>query len=210
MLRWLSVLVWPALPKKSDEMRAQLGLSPIAPKIGEDIWALKLEPRAAGEVLAPAGALFPTFDKDAERAMLEKLMPKIDAPITPEQAAGPAVVTPPESVAADATITYDSFSTVDLRVGLVTTCEKVPKKDKLLRLTVDLGEPLPRTIIAGLALTFSPESLVGRRVIVVANLAPRDFGKGLVSHGMLLATGPSDALKLATVEGDAAPGMRLK
>ena len=65
-------------------------------------------------------------------------------------------------------------------------------------------------IVAGLARTFTPEALVGRRVVVVANLAPRDFGKGLVSHGMLLATGAEDALELATVPGDAKAGMRLK
>jgi methionyl-tRNA synthetase len=92
----------------------------------------------------------------------------------------------------------------------VLTAERVPKKDKLLRLTVDVGEPSPRNIIAGLALSFTPDTLVGRKVVVVANLQPRDFGKGMVSHGMLLATGPSDALELATVAGHAPPGMRLK
>jgi methionyl-tRNA synthetase len=92
----------------------------------------------------------------------------------------------------------------------VKTAEKVPKKDKLLKLSVDLGEAEPRTIVAGLALTFQPEQLVGRRVVVVANLAPREFGKGLVSHGMLLATGPSEALQLATIGDDVAPGSRLK
>ena len=90
------------------------------------------------------------------------------------------------------------------------TCERVPKKDKLLKLAVDVGEPEPRTIVAGLALSFQPGDLVGRRVVVVANLAPRDFGKGLVSHGMLLATGPSEKLILATVADDAAPGAKLK
>jgi methionine--tRNA ligase beta chain len=99
---------------------------------------------------------------------------------------------------------------VDLRVGVVRTCERVPKKDKLLRLTVDVGEPEPRAIVAGLALSFQPEQLVGRRVVVVANLAPREFGKGLVSHGMLLATGPSEKLTLATVDGDVEPGAKLK
>jgi methionyl-tRNA synthetase len=92
----------------------------------------------------------------------------------------------------------------------VVTCEKVPKKDKLLKLQVDLGEAEPRTIIAGLALTFTPETLVGRRVVVVANLAPRDFGKGLVSHGMLLASGPSEALHLASIDETVAPGSKLK
>jgi methionyl-tRNA synthetase len=95
-------------------------------------------------------------------------------------------------------------------VGVVRTAERVPKKDKLLKLGVDVGEETPRTIVAGLALSFTPEVLVGRRVIVVANLAPREFGKGLVSHGMLLATGPSEQLTLATVEGDVAPGAKLK
>ena len=65
-------------------------------------------------------------------------------------------------------------------------------------------------IVAGLALSFKPEDLVGKRVVVVANLAPRDFGKGLVSHGMILATGPSEALTLATVAEGAPPGARLK
>jgi methionyl-tRNA synthetase len=116
--------------------------------------------------------------------------------------------TPEEAKAAP--ITYADFEKIDLRVGLVTACEKVPKKDKLLKLTIDLGEEAPRTIIAGLALTFSPEALTGRRVVVVANLAPRDFGKGLVSHGMVLATGPSEKLSLATAPDEVAPGARLK
>jgi methionyl-tRNA synthetase len=94
-------------------------------------------------------------------------------------------------------------------VGLVTSCERVPRKDKILKLAVDLGEPEPRTIVSGLALSYRPEQLVGRKVIVVSNLAPRDFGKGLVSHGMVLATGPNDKLVLATVEGEAQPGSRL-
>src|SRR5205807_8458269 len=96
-----------------------------------------------------------------------------------EEGGAGKVATPP--------IDYDTFTGVDLRVGLVKTCERVPRKDKLLRLSVDLGEAEPRTIIAGLALSFKPEDLVGKKIIVVANLEPRDFGKGLVSEGMLLA-----------------------
>jgi methionine--tRNA ligase beta chain len=107
-------------------------------------------------------------------------------------------------------VTYEQFSAVDLRVGVVRTCERIPKKDKLLRLTVDVGESAPRTIAAGLAQSFQPEQLVDRKVIVVVNLAPRDFGKGVVSHGMLLATGTSEKLTLATVAGDAVPGDRLR
>ena len=93
---------------------------------------------------------------------------------------------------------------------MVKSCERVPKKDKLLKLSVDVGEGEARTIVAGLALSFQPEQLVGRKVVVVANLAPREFGKGLVSHGMILATGPSEKLVLATVDGEVEAGARLK
>jgi len=219
-LEILSVMMWPALPSKSAEMRAQLGLPPVAPKVGEDLWPARLTGPGAGRALGEGAPLFPTFDKDKQAALLAELAPTragaapAASPATnaPADTAAPSLAVAPSTAApaVSASITYDQFSAVDLRIGLVKTCEKVPKKDKLLRLTVDLGEAEPRTIIAGLALTFAPEQLVGRNVIVVTNLAPRDFGKGLVSHGMLLATGPSEALHLATIDGDVAPGSRLK
>jgi methionyl-tRNA synthetase len=202
-LRWLSVLLWPVMPKKSDEMRAQLGLSPMRPSIGVDLWPPMPEPKPAAS-LGAATPLFPTYDADAVKALLEKLVPKLEPEAPAAAEAAPAVATEPK------TVTYEQFAALDLRVGIVRTAEKVPKKDKLLRLSVDLGEEGTRQIVAGLAKTFTAEALVGRRVVVVANLAPRDFGKGLVSQGMLLATGPEDALELATVAGEAKPGMRLK
>jgi methionyl-tRNA synthetase len=205
VLRVLSVMIWPVLPKKSDEMRAQLGLGPVAP--GTTKWPDEPELLEAGAALAPAGSLFPTVDDVGTKALLEKLTPKL------ESAASTSTSTPTSTSTSTSTstgITYDQFGAVDLRVGLVKTCERVPKKDKLLKLSVDAGEGEPRTIVAGLALSFQPEQLVGRKVVIVANLAPRDFGKGLVSHGMILATGPSEKLALATVEGDVEPGARLK
>jgi methionyl-tRNA synthetase len=203
VLRSVSVLIWPAMPNKSDEMRAQLGLAPLSPKVGANVWPSTLEPLPEGTKLDVGKPLFPMLDADQQKALLEKLVPKIEAPKT-------EVAEAPQKQADSAPITYDHFSTVELKVGLVKTCERVPKKDKLLKLAVDVGEPEPRTVVAGLALSFTPENLVGRKVVVVANLAPRDFGKGLVSHGMLLATGPSEKLILASVDGDAAPGSRLK
>ena len=222
VLEALSVMLWPAMPTKSDAMRAQLGLPPVRAAIGIDVWPLKLPSIRAGLALAHAGPLFPTYDDKAQKELLEKLVPKVEAPTadgseknekkTP--GTGAATATGESAV----TIAYDDFAKVDLRVGLVKTCEKVPKKDKLLRLTVDVGEAEPRTIVAGLALSFTAEQLVGKKVIVVANLAPREFGSAefdgkkvkLVSQGMLLASGPSEDLRLATVDGDAAPGSRLK
>ncbi len=215
VLREISTAIWPVMPNKANEMRAQLGLPPVEHALGKDGWPTGPTPMVAGHALAPSGALFPTFDEDGTKAILAKLAPpkEGDAPAGDAKAATKAAANDAKAAApaGDASvITYDDFAKVDLRVGLVKTCEKVPKKDKLLKLTVDVGEPEPRQIIAGLALSFTPETLVGRRVVVVANLAPRDFGKGMVSHGMLLATGPSEALHLATVEGDVAPGARLK
>jgi methionyl-tRNA synthetase len=221
LLGGLSVLVWPVLPGKSQEMRKQLGLAPIEPGVGRDWLGAGVDARRAGEALAPGAALFPTLDEAAGRTLVDALTPRGqgEEPSAAALATGPApapalepapALAPAPAPAPASAVSYDQFSAVELRVGVVRACDRVPGKDKLLRLSVDLGEPEPRSIVAGLALTFEPTALVGRRVVVVANLAPREFGKGLVSHGMLLATGPSDKLVLATVDGDVAPGARLK
>jgi methionyl-tRNA synthetase len=213
VLEALSIMLWPAMPEKSDAMRAQLGLPPVKTDSGNDLWPTQMADRRAGLTLAPAGPLFPTYDDEARARILDRLVPKVEAAAPPAPAADAAAGA--TQAATEQPIAYDDFAKVDLRVGLVKTCERVPRKDKLLKLTVDLGETAPRTIVAGLALTFTPEALVGRRVVVVANLAPREFGKGangekLVSHGMLLATGPSEALELATIGADVPPGARLR
>jgi methionyl-tRNA synthetase len=208
-LDWLSVLLWPVLPAKSGELRTQLGLPSLEPSIGRDVWP----PERAGAAVGPLSAgnpLFPTYDAAATRAILDKLVPRISNVVAEEPTTAASLAALAVTPSAARVVDYEQFSAVDLRVGVVLTCERVPKKDKLLRLGVDLGEDAPRAIVAGLAKSFTPEVLVGRRVVVVANLAPRDFGKGLVSHGMLLATGPEDALELATVVGDSKPGSRLK
>jgi methionyl-tRNA synthetase len=218
VLEALSVMLWPAIPVKSEAMRAQLGLPPVRAAVGIDVWPAKLPSIRAGLALAHAGPLFPTYDEKTQKELLEKLVPKVEPSTTPTATATATATASATATAIEGAITYDEFAKVDLRVGVVVSCEKVPKKDKLLRLTVDLGEPEARTIVAGLALSFTAEQLVGRRVIVVANLAPREFGSAeiggkkvkLVSHGMLLASGPPEDLRLATIDGEAAPGARLK
>jgi methionyl-tRNA synthetase len=229
-LRWLSLLIAPAMPERAAEMRRQLGLPPLAPATGADLWPVDWAPRPAGEPLAPGTPLFPRVDDDQRRALLDRLAPPPRAPAgqasppaaggagaPPAAPAGPAGAgaSPPGAPGAPAeptspVVTYDDFAKVDVRVGLVVAAAKVPKKDKLLDLRVDLGEPEPRRIVAGLALSFAPEALVGRRVLVVANLAPRAFSKDLVSHGMILAAGPSEALSLPSVDERIAPGTRIK
>jgi methionyl-tRNA synthetase len=97
-----------------------------------------------------------------------------------------------------------------LRVGLVAAAEPVPKAKKLLKLTVDLGEDTPRTIVAGLALSYAPEELAGRRVAVVANLAPAKL-MGIESQGMVLAAGEGpEGLRIIEPAGDLPPGARIK
>jgi methionyl-tRNA synthetase len=87
-------------------------------------------------------------------------------------------------------ITYDDFTKLDLRTGVIREAERVPKADKLLKLSVDLGFET-RTIVSGIAEHFEPESLVGKRVVIVANLAPRKL-RGIESQGMILSAEDGD------------------
>src|SRR5262249_49745746 len=135
VLRVLSILVWPALPKKSDEMRAQLGLPPVSTRRGHDGWPDSAAFLAAGSALAPGAPLFPTIDEAGSRALLDALTPR--AAGEPAQA---VAVAPEAPAGPTGSISYEQFAAVDLRVGVVRTAERVPKKDKLLLLKVDLGE----------------------------------------------------------------------
>jgi methionyl-tRNA synthetase len=107
-------------------------------------------------------------------------------------------------------IQFEDFAKVELRVAAILAASRVEKADKLLRLSVDVGEPEPRTIVAGIALAYpDPSALVGMRIVVVANLAPRPL-RGITSQGMLLAAGEPPALQLITVGDAVAPGTRVK
>ena len=106
-------------------------------------------------------------------------------------------------------ISIDTFAQVDLRVGQILVAERIPKADRLLRLEVDLAEPEPRQILAGIAEHYAPEELIGRKILVVSNLQPRKL-RGFESRGMLLAA--SDATGrplLATVPPETPNGSRL-
>ena len=104
-----------------------------------------------------------------------------------------------------ATIGFEDFSKIQLRSGFVQAAAAHPNADRLLVLTVDVGEPEPRTIVAGLATRYAPEDLVGRTVIVVVNLKPAKL-RGIVSEGMLLAAGEAAVEGLATLTSAVAPG----
>ena len=118
--------------------------------------------------------------------------------------------TPAAPAPADAHITIDDFLKVELRVGTVLTAEKVEKADKLLRLTVDIGTEV-RQIVAGIAKAYAPETLVGRKVVIVANLAPRKL-RGIESQGMIVAAsfGEEGQPALASFLEDVPNGARFK
>ena len=107
-------------------------------------------------------------------------------------------------------ITIDDFAKVDLRVGIVESAAPVKGADKLLHLSVDIGEAQPRSIVAGIAVAYQPEALVGRKVVIVANLAPRKL-RGLESQGMIVAASVENGLPvLASFLEDVPVGARLK
>jgi len=115
----------------------------------------------------------------------------------------------PETVAEDDTISIDDFMKVDLRIARIDKAEPVEGADKLLQLTLDVGDS-NRTVFAGIKAAYDPESLIGRQVIVVANLAPRKMRFG-VSEGMVLAAGPGgEDIFLLSPDDGAEPGMRVK
>jgi len=127
---------------------------------------------------------------------------KADQPAAPAKAApAPAAPTGP--------ITVDDFGRVELRVGKVLTATAVPKAKKLLHLAVDLGEAQPRSIVAGVAEAYAPEQIVGKQVIVVANLAPATI-RGVRSEGMILAAGDEAILGLSALDRDVPPGTRVR
>ncbi len=110
----------------------------------------------------------------------------------------------------DGTIDIEDFATVELRVGEVVSAERVKKADRLLHLTVDIGEPEPRSIVAGIAEAYAPESLIGRKVVIVANLKPRKL-RGLESNGMIVAaTGEGGKPILVGFDEDVPIGAGLK
>ena len=109
----------------------------------------------------------------------------------------------------DGKITIDDFAKVDLRVGVVKIAERVPKSDKLLRLEIDIGTEV-RQVLAGIAEAYAPETLVGRKVVIVANLLPRKM-RGLESNGMIVAASLEGGQPvLASFLEDVPVGARLK
>lgn len=155
-----------------------------------------------GTALAPYQPLMQRVDPKAVAQMVEASRPDLE-PVPASTGAGPELPEPD-------TIDIDDFSKVELKVGRVVAAKEVEGADKLLELSVDLGEARPRTIFAGIKAAYAPERLKGRLVVVVANLAPRKMRFG-ISEGMVLAAGPGGAdVFVVSPDQGAVPGMSVK
>ena len=188
----LSIVLEPFLPHTTAKLRRMLG-------VGVLPWseAFRSDLIGAGQELGKPEHLFKPITDAEIQPEIERL--HSNAPQGQEQAQGQvqqaAPVTRPEqrsaeaggagAVSAKATITFDDFAKLDLRVGTIVAAERVPKADKLLKLSIDLGEAQPRTVVSGLAMHYQPEQLPGQQVVLVANLEPRKM-RGVESQGMVL------------------------
>jgi methionyl-tRNA synthetase len=230
-LRWLAVLLYPVMPATANEIYKQLGLSDTPGS--NDPRTLKWGELKTGTTIEEVKPLFPRIDKAKTMEEIkqqsgvgsqEPAGQKSDArgQTSADQAAGSVSGSAPQGSGQHATeadavpgvanyIDITDFAKVELRVAEVKTAERIPKADKLLLLTVDVGEEKPRTILAGIAQYYEPDSLIGRKIVIVANLKPRKL-RGYESQGMLLAASVGDEGQpvLATFTEDVANGARLK
>jgi methionyl-tRNA synthetase len=181
-LRIATVLLAPVLPESTAKIWAQLGMTEPLESVRLDALAWGQLP--AGQKIGAIAAVFPRIEAKEAIAKMQEL----EVRITEEQnimlgkAAAPAVAPAPVSDR----ISIDDFAKVDLRVGQVLSAEPVKGADKLLNLKIDIGEPQPRTIVAGIAEAYPPAQLIGRKVVIVANLQPRKL-RGIESNGMIVA-----------------------
>jgi methionyl-tRNA synthetase len=215
-LRIVTALAHPVIPDATSRIWAQMGLGDIRKFPLSD---LKWGQLQLGAKLGNVEPVFPRADKSAIERMqnMEEQQRSTAVTAQAEQPAVPAVasaavVTPaakPVASTPDGKISIDDFAKIELRVGQVKTAEKVKGADKLLRLEVDLGSEV-RQVVAGIAESYAPELLIGRKVVIVANLAPRKL-RGLESNGMIVAASPEGGKAvLASFLEDVPVGTRLK
>ena len=178
----LAQLCEPFLPFIAPKLRALVGQQPA--ERGD--LQTSLDKLRAGDALLPAGqaigtstVLFPKIidrKDDSRKQIIDRQKMMLEEILAAERG--------PERPAFKENIEFDDFQKLDLRTATVTTAEPVPKADKLLKLTLDLGNE-ERTVVSGIALQYKPEEVVGKQVVLVANLAPRKL-RGVLSQGMVL------------------------
>lgn len=189
----LAVLINPFLPNTAKSM---LHMMKVVDKLLDWENAGKLKLLSVGYSLREPQLLFRKIEDQEVMEQVEKLKAGLIKSETDNKSAEIKPVAEPVS---KAVIQYDDFAKLDLKVGTIVAAEKVAKADKLLKLEVDLGYE-KRTIVSGIALHFQPDNIVGKQVVIVANLAPRKM-KGIESNGMILMAEDSDG-KLKFINPD--------
>ncbi|MGB8192685.1 MAG: methionine--tRNA ligase [Chitinophagaceae bacterium] len=182
----LAIFINPFLPATAKKM---LHMMKVVDKMLDWDNAGKLKLLSVGYSLRAPELLFRKIEDTEVTAQMEKLKNNLVKPPAPAEDKTQEKNDQPLK----AEIQYDDFAKLDLRVGTITSAEKVEKADKLLKLQVDLGFEV-RTIVSGIALHFKPEEIVGKQVVVVANLAPRKM-RGIESNGMILMAEDAGKLK---------------
>jgi methionyl-tRNA synthetase len=220
VVRHLTALLVPVLPEASQAIWRQLGE---AGNVADVTPATLVWGASANQRVSEIKGVFPRLDKrkimeDIKKEEAESQAARQQETAVPETSVkddpGATNVLPPiptEVAPGVAYIGIEDFTKVELRAGEIKTAERVPKADKLLRFTIDAGEAEPRQILAGIAQYYEPEKLIGRKVIIVANLAPRKL-RGFESQGMVLAASIGDEGRpiLAGFLEDVPNGARLK
>jgi methionyl-tRNA synthetase len=174
----LAILINPFLPNTAKKM---LGMMKVVEKMLDWENAGKLKLLSVGYTMRAPELLFRKIEDDEIKYQVEKLKSGL---VKPETTTNKVDEVKSEAANLKSEIQFDDFAKIDLKVGTIVTAEKVEKADKLLKLSVDLGFET-RTIVSGIALHFAPEDIVGKQVVVVANLAPRKM-RGVESNGMIL------------------------
>ncbi len=193
VLRQVTILISPVMPNVAAKVWQQLGLS--AEAAGQDWTALGWGGFPAGTKICRGESLFPRIDWEAAQAAAAAENETTE----PEAETAEALVEPvkPE-------ISIEDFERIDLRVCQVIACEKVKKADKLLQLTVKVGAE-ERTVVSGIAKFYQPDELVGKQLVLVANLKPAKL-RGIESRGMILAAGDGENLRVLQVPAEIGPG----
>jgi methionyl-tRNA synthetase len=183
-LRAIAVLLTPFIPQTAEKILRQIGVDESS---ALDLASIrKNDALTADSPLTRGESLFPRISQEKESDSSEKKAPVID--LKPE-------------------IDYEEFAKVDLRVGKILAAEAVPKSNKLLKLKVDIGEE--RSIVAGIGKDYTPAELIGRKIVIVANLKPAKL-MGVESYGMLLATDTDKGLTVLTFDRESKTGAKVR
>ncbi|MBR5279378.1 MAG: methionine--tRNA ligase [Clostridia bacterium] len=195
-IRIISILIEPFMPRTPEKIWAQIGLSGKSDLTAweqANVWGLY----PVGTTVEKGEALFPRIDMKTEMEALEKLEAEMKKAAAPKE----------EAQEPDNLITIEDFAKVQMKVAQVLAAEKVEGADKLLKLQLDLGGET-RQVVSGIAKQYSPEDMIGKKVVLITNLKPAKL-RGIESQGMILAATKGKKLTLVTIDGDIPAGAEI-